>query len=88
VIRVGNWTLVEGIKFPGIALLGEDPIDMAAAGFSGLTKDVRCRICGYLFGQVPAELMLEGLQESTLNSIGPVLDIHMQKEHGIENGGR
>jgi hypothetical protein len=68
-------------------LIGEDIIDESRF-FCGDGAEIRCKVCGFLMGKVPVELMGTEWRAHTLSEIGPVIDMHMLKEHGIENGGR
>jgi hypothetical protein len=53
----------------GDHLLGEDTADLASLGFCGDTVTVSCPACGEVLGNVPVELLSDGLEDLTTNLI-------------------
>jgi len=52
----------------GDYLLGEDTVDLAELGFCGDTITITCPTCGELLGNVPVELLSDGLEDPTTPS--------------------
>ncbi len=67
--------------YMGDHLLGEDTADLASLGFCGDTVTVSCPACGEVLGNVPVELLSDGLEDLTATHITPVLDWHSAKQH-------
>ena len=65
----------------GDYLLGEDTVDLASLGFCGDTVTVSCPVCGEVLGNVPVELLSDGMEDPTTAHITPVLDWHRAKHH-------
>jgi hypothetical protein len=65
--------------FMGDHLLGEDTVDLASLGFSGDSVTFACSACGQVLGQIPVELLSDGLDDITTTHITPVLDWHSAK---------
>jgi hypothetical protein len=65
----------------GDHLLGEATVNLAALGFCGDTVTVSCPTCGELLGNVPVELLSDGLEDLTTTHVTPVLDWHDAKYH-------
>ena len=62
-------------------LLGEDTVDLAELGFCGETVTVFCPTCGEVLGNIPVELLSDGLEDITTTHISPVLDWHDATRH-------
>ena len=65
----------------GNHILGEDTVDLTELGFCGDTVTVACPTCGEVLGNVPVELLSDGLEDITTTHITPVLDWHNAKHH-------
>ena len=61
----------------GDYLLGEDIVDLASLGFCGDTVTVSCPVCEEVLGNVPVELLSDGMEDPTTT----VLDWHRAKHH-------
>lgn len=66
-------------------LIGED---IQQPQLSGEKMNIACKVCGFQLGAIPKEVIEALGSDYVMAEIGPVLDYHMRKEHGIENGGR
>ena len=65
----------------GDYLLGEDTVDLASLGFCGDTITLSCPTCGEVLGDIPVELLSDGLEDLTTTHITPVFDWHDAKHH-------
>ena len=74
------WRRFATVTLPLDVILGEDPIDMAAVGFSGEVVIVTCS-CGMEVGRVPLELTNDEIFDITVASIQPALEYH-RRIHG------
>ncbi|WP_158790587.1 hypothetical protein [Granulicella sp. L60] len=67
--------------YMGEHLLGEDIVDLAELGFCGDTITISCPTCGEVLGNVPVELLSDGLEDPTTTHINIALDWHDAKHH-------
>jgi len=67
--------------YMGNYILGEDIVDLASLGFCGETVTVSCPTCGEVLGNIPVELLSDGLEDITITHITPVLDWHDATQH-------
>jgi hypothetical protein len=65
----------------GDNLLGEDIVDLASLGFCGDTVTVTCPTCGELLGNIPIELLSDGLEDPTTTHVNIALAYHDAKHH-------
>jgi hypothetical protein len=65
----------------GDHLLGEDTVDLASLGFCGYTVIVFCPLCDEVLGNVPVELLSDGMEDHTTTHISYALDWHDAKHH-------
>ncbi len=75
-----TWRRFANVRM-GDYLLGEDTVDLAELGFCGDTVTVSCPTCGEILGNVPVELLSDGLEDITTTHITPALDWHGAKNH-------
>jgi len=75
-----TWRRFANVRM-GDYLLGEDTVDLAELGFCGDTVTVSCPTCGEVLGNVPVELLSDGLEDLTTTHITPALDWHGAKHH-------
>ncbi len=67
--------------YMGEHLLGEDIVDLGSLGFCGEMETVLCHTCGEVLGNVPVELLSDGLEDLTTTHINTLLDWHDAKHH-------
>ena len=65
----------------GDHLLGEDTVDLAGLGFCSGTVTISCLTCGEVLGNIPVELLSDGLKDITTTHISPVLDWQDATQH-------
>jgi hypothetical protein len=65
----------------GDYLLGEDTVDLAELGFCGDTVTVTCPTCGELLGNIPVELLSNGLEDPTTTHVNTAIAYHDAKHH-------
>ena len=75
-----TWRRFANVRM-GDYLLGEDTVDLADLGFSGETVTFSCPTCGEVLGNVPTELLSDGLEDLTTTHITYALDWHHAKHH-------
>jgi hypothetical protein len=75
-----TWRRFANVRM-GDYILGEDTVNLAELGFCGDTVTVSCPTCGEVLGNVPVELLSDGLEDITTTHITPVLDWHFAKQH-------
>jgi hypothetical protein len=75
-----TWRRFANVRM-GDYLLGEDTVDLAELGFCGDTAPVSCPTCGELLGNIPVELLSDGLEDLTTTHVNTALDWHDAKHH-------
>jgi hypothetical protein len=75
-----TWRRFANVRM-GDYLLGEDPVDLAELGICGDTVTVTCPTCGELLGNIPVELLSDGLEDPTTTHVNTALDYHDAKHH-------
>ncbi len=75
-----TWRRFANVRM-GDYLLGEDTVDLVELGFCGDTITITCPTCGEVLGNVPVELLSDGLEDLTTTHIDIALDWHDAKHH-------
>jgi hypothetical protein len=75
-----TWRRFANVRM-GDYLLGEDTVDLVELGFCGDTITISCLTCGKVLGNVPVELLSDGLEDPTTTHINIALDWHDAKHH-------